>query len=261
MQATFHIKRERIRQFHIEHYQRLEGPLHFHSLIELLLVEEGRAEVWIGDEHLTLCGGQMAVVTGYRPHHFYAEAGTVRCTDLFIPTHLCPEFTERVGNQSVRAPVIADAGAITRISHAIGELEREETNSLEQIGYIHLILGTVLHHLNLQSTPPPAQDDSLPAKLLLYIHEHYGEDISTASLAQALGYSQNHLSKSFRACFHIGISRYISTVRLRRAVELMQERKSITECALESGFSSLRTFYRAFEAEFGCPPREYLRVK
>jgi hypothetical protein len=74
-----------MRQFHIEHYGGLEGPLHFHSPIELLLVEEGKAEIWIGDEHLTLYGGQMAVVTCYCPHHFYAEAGSVRCTDLFIP--------------------------------------------------------------------------------------------------------------------------------------------------------------------------------
>ncbi len=260
MQATFYIKRERMRQFHIEHYGGLEGPLHFHSPIELLLVEAGEAEVWIGDEHLTLRGGQMAVVTGYCPHHFYAEAGSVRCTDLFIPAHLCPEFTERIGNQSVRTPVIKDAEAIARISGAIGELEREDANTLEQIGYIHLILGTVLRHLTLQSAQVPTQDNSLPAKLLLYIHEHYSEDISTATLAQALGYTQNHLSKCFRACFHIGISRYIGTVRLRRAVELMQERKSITECALESGFPSLRTFYRAFEAEFGCAPGDYLKA-
>ncbi|MBQ7089957.1 MAG: helix-turn-helix transcriptional regulator, partial [Clostridia bacterium] len=32
---------------------------------------------------------------------------------------------------------------------------------------------------------------------------------------------------------------------------------SIMDCAFESGFSSVRTFYRAFAAEFGCSPKEY----
>ena len=259
MQATLHIKRERIQQFHIEHYQALGGPLHFHSHIELLLVLQGTAEVWIGDEHLTLCRDQMAVVPSYRPHHFYAEADTVCCTDLFIPTHLCPEFMERIGNQSILSPIITDAKAIDCIQHAVGELEREEINALEQIGHIHVILGMVLRNLTLQSTPQPAQDDSLPAKLLPYIHEHYTEDLSVAVLAQALGYTTNHLSKCFRSCFHIGINRYINTLRLRHAVGMMQEHKSITECALESGFPSLRTFYRAFSAEYGCAPKDYLK--
>ena len=39
---------------------------------------------------------------------------------------------------------------------------------------------------------------------------------------------------------------------------MKNEDKSITECAFESGFQSLRTFYRAFEAEFGCSPRTFL---
>jgi AraC-like DNA-binding protein len=33
---------------------------------------------------------------------------------------------------------------------------------------------------------------------------------------------------------------------------------TVTAAALESGFQSLRSFYRAFQAEFGCTPREYL---
>ena len=259
MQATFHIKRDRIHQFHIEHYKRLDGPLHFHSHIELLLVLQGTAEIWIGDEHRTVSGGQLAVVPSYRPHHFYAETDTVTCTDLFIPTHLCPEFMEKIGNQSVGTPVITAADAMERICHTVSELEREDLNDLEQTGYIHLLLGTVLRKLTLQSVPQQTQDDSLPAKMLFYIHEHYKEEISVATMAQALGYSQNHLSKCFRSCFHIGINRYVNTMRLRYAVELMQEHKSITECALESGFASLRTFYRAFAAEYDCAPKDYLK--
>ena len=47
-------------------------------------------------------------------------------------------------------------------------------------------------------------------------------------------------------------------LRLRETVLLMRAGKmSITACALESGFGSMRSFYRAFREEFGCTPKEY----
>lgn len=47
-------------------------------------------------------------------------------------------------------------------------------------------------------------------------------------------------------------------VRLKNALMLMHEGKhTLTYCALESGFNSVRTFYRAFSEEFDCTPKEY----
>jgi AraC-like DNA-binding protein len=37
-----------------------------------------------------------------------------------------------------------------------------------------------------------------------------------------------------------------------------EQKHSITHCAMESGFNSMRTFYRAFREEFGCSPGDYL---
>ena len=39
---------------------------------------------------------------------------------------------------------------------------------------------------------------------------------------------------------------------------LKDEKNTHTFCALESGFNSVRTFYRAFKKEFGCAPQEYV---
>ena len=95
---------------------------------------------------------------------------------------------------------------------------------------------------------------------LFYINEHYREDISLQVMAQSLGYNPSYISRYFKSSFKIGISQYITVIRLRKAVMLMQDKKnSITYCAFESGFPSMRTFYRAFLKEFGCTPGEYLK--
>ena len=83
--------------------------------------------------------------------------------------------------------------------------------------------------------------------------------LTLASVAHDLGYHPNYLSHLFKSRLRIGFHQYLTLLRLREAVLLMKnENKSITECAFESGFQSLRTFYRAFEAEFGCSPRAFL---
>ena len=260
MQPYFHIRREQIRRLHIEHYRALTGSnLHFHSHLELMLINQGNANVWINDTTETLSEDEIAIIPSYATHMFQAPRGTVDCTDLFIPTFLCPDFMEIVANKQAVHPFIRNPKATKKIREALQELEREDLNPIEQTGYLHMILGTVLRHLSFENGGPDENVD-LPARLLLYVNEHFKEELSTAQIARAMGYSSNYLSECFRACFHIGINRYINTVRLKNALTLMRENKhTITECAMESGFSSLRTFYRVFTQELGCTPREYLK--
>lgn len=258
MQASFHIKREQIQHFHMEKYRTLGGSFHFHSHIELLWVRKGNAEAWIDGSGYTVGENELAVVLSYEAHQFRSDEEGEYIA-LFIPVFLCPEFTEAVRLRKIRQPVLRDTEAMDRIASAAERLGTDGLNSVEQTGWLHVILGTVLSRIEFQELTVPREDD-LPAAVLFYINEHYREDISADSIAQALGYSADHLAKSFRACFHIGIGTYINTMRLKNAVMLMREnRMSITDCALESGFGSLRTFYRVFEKEFGCSPREYLR--
>ena len=260
MQPTFHIKREQLRHYHIEHFRALNGGLlHFHSPVEIMMIHRGEAEVWVNDVREVIREGELAVVPSYASHQFRSPKGAVDCTDLFIPAFLCPDFEQAFSGKRVVRCVIRDTEATEKIRRAVLELERGEPNAIEQTGYIHVILGTVLRHITFEKGGTEKGAD-LPAQMLLYINEHFKEEISVSGIAQALGYSRNYLAECFRATFRVGISRYVNTVRLKNAVALMREKKnSITDCAMESGFSSLRTFYRVFEEAFGCAPRDYLK--
>ena len=100
------------------------------------------------------------------------------------------------------------------------------------------------------------------SKILIYIHEHYTENISLASVAAHFGYNASYVSGLFKSSINLGILRYINLLRLKNVITLMQEQKHSTEfCVTESGFRSVRTFYRAFRETFGCSPKEYLEKK
>ena len=101
-------------------------------------------------------------------------------------------------------------------------------------------------------------DPGFSAKILLYISQNFREELSLSSIAAAMGYNPSYLSRAFKNSFQIGLNRYITMVRLREAIQLMKDgSKSVLACALESGFRSSRTFYRAFYEAFHCTPKEY----
>jgi AraC-like DNA-binding protein len=166
---------------------------------------------------------------------------------------------EAISNKHAVHPFMREPAAMKKIRDAVWELKRKDLNAIEQTGYLHVILGTVLRYISFENGGPDENTD-LPARILLYVNKHFKEELSTEQIAHAMGYSSNYLAERFRSGFHIGISRYINTVRLKNALTLLREKKkNITECAMESGFSSLRTFYRVFTEEIGCTPREYLK--
>lgn len=137
---------------------------------------------------------------------------------------------------------------------------KTQKNDMLARGYLYVILGIVTEHISLEETDAPIGND-LSCRLLFYLNSHYRQDISLNTLSAEFGYSPSHLSRYFKSCFGVGVGQYVNLLRLHKALLLMQEtRHSHTYCALESGFSSLRTFYRAFQKEFGCAPGEYLRI-
>jgi mannose-6-phosphate isomerase-like protein (cupin superfamily) len=53
------------------------APTHLHAAEEVLRVVEGQADVWIEDAHVTLTGGQLAIVPAGRKHGFSNSGKTV----------------------------------------------------------------------------------------------------------------------------------------------------------------------------------------
>jgi AraC-like DNA-binding protein/mannose-6-phosphate isomerase-like protein (cupin superfamily) len=255
MKATLNTARVQKQRFHMETYRKLYGKPHFHSLIEILWVRHGEVKLWVGNNAHIVRENELAVVLSYEAHQFTSGNGLF--THLFIPTQLCPEFAEGVQHKKLHSPVIREEQTVERILYSIGRLGDGGLNDIEQRGYIQVILGCILRHASFEPADVPQEAD-LPAKLLLFLGEHYRETLTVEAVASALGYSGHYISEVFRKCFGVGIGEYIHTLRLKNAVMMMRDKKlSIEACARESGFGSLRTFYRAFHREFGCSPREY----
>lgn len=99
------------------------------------------------------------------------------------------------------------------------------------------------------------------AKVLLYLNEHYTEDITLAEVASALGYSANYLSHRIKKASGMSFNVLLGNLRVEHAVRVMtgDGEKRMIDIALESGFSNERSFHRTFKSVTGFTPGEYLR--
>ena len=94
------------------------------------------------------------------------------------------------------------------------------------------------------------------AEIKAYIDEHYKDPaLCVEALSEQAQMSQVYLRKLFRSQYGISPSQYITSVRLKKAKELMRSPFLTLEAiALESGFSSPQYFCRVFKKETGTTP-------
>ena len=101
---------------------------------------------------------------------------------------------------------------------------------------------------------PSAGVSGLIQNVLAYVQERFSEDLSLSRLADKFGYSPQHFSRLFHKYLHISLPEHVNAVRVVHAQRLLDEGKSATEAAFESGFSSLETFYRTYKKAYGTTP-------
>ncbi len=98
-------------------------------------------------------------------------------------------------------------------------------------------------------------------KAIAYLDKHYRETISLTDVARHVGISKEYLARCFHQEMGITLVIYLNRYRVNRAKTLLEQGgHSLTEVALEVGFSSSTYFSRVFRQEVGMSPSEYERA-
>jgi len=82
-------------------------------------------------------------------------------------------------------------------------------------------------------------------------------DVSVATLASAVGYSERHLRRTFNEFVGVTIGAYRRTLRGERTRLALREATGVTEAAMEVGYGSMRAFYEHGSRQLGMAPHRY----
>ncbi|NSW51173.1 MAG: response regulator [Anaerolineae bacterium] len=99
----------------------------------------------------------------------------------------------------------------------------------------------------------------LVRQAIVFIHENYQNTFSRYELAQLLGVNEDYLTHCFSEELGMPPNKYINRYRIEQAKKMLYEKPntSITQIAMDAGFSSQAYFSRVFRKETGLTPKEY----
>lgn len=101
-------------------------------------------------------------------------------------------------------------------------------------------------------------DNPVTEKLIAYIEEHIGEDLSLEQIAEALNYSKFYIARTFAKETGSTIYKYIQGRRLTLAAKkLVETKEPIVEIAYEAHYNSQQAFTQAFHRLYECTPQNY----
>ena len=117
--------------------------------------------------------------------------------------------------------------------------------------------------LNAESFTTNNLDKDFIEKINKIIETHLqDENFTSENLAQELFVSRSQLNRKLSAVIGKGPGEFIRIYKLKRAAHMILENKlSITQIALEVGFSSPAQFTRAFQKHYNCSPSEFKQIK
>jgi AraC-like DNA-binding protein/mannose-6-phosphate isomerase-like protein (cupin superfamily) len=235
---------------------------HMHEEIEIVYVKEGSVEAFVGGEAVLLEAGDICIVMPYEVHSY---GGNTRSVVNLFKLYAGGELH---AVRLRRGPKLMP----THYRHhdffeVLLEIEKEHLK--RRPGYTYAVPMQVLNFKlmllrSLMVYTLTEREGALVEKRCdflcrfdAFLKEHYTEQISLASAAEAMHYSRSYFAHRFREIAGQSFFEYVTLFRLDEAKERLRGGASILDTALECGFGSVRSFYRAFRKYCGASPRAY----
>lgn len=248
--------------------------LHWHSSIEIILPVENWYDAIVAGKKYRIQPDEILIIPPRELHELIAPTEGVRFVFLFDISMLS-QLKGFSGIQSMLSspihltpkthPLLYDDvnQALFSICKAYSSGEPHSELTIFSL-LINMLITLSKNHIEstdlFQSVQSNKQQEYVEkfSNLLEYIDSHYTEDLTLESIAEAIGFSKYHFARLFKQYTNFTFCDYLRYRRIKAAEALLEQPEySITDIALQSGFSSISTFNRLFKEIKSCTPTEY----
>jgi AraC family transcriptional regulator len=211
-----------------------------------------------------LKGKLTFVPAGHEYYERYEPCVLARVVYFYVQPEMIPTPVERLHTDAALAPRLFFEDA-TLWNTALKLKRLLGTDKGAYLDALGVVLAHELVRLNVgcQRTEASARGGLAPWQQRMvtsYIEEHLAEQISLATLAQLLRLSPYYFCRAFKQSVGEPPHRYHNNRRIEHAKALLANpAASVTEIALELGFSETSSFTAAFRRVTGITPTAYCR--
>ncbi len=135
-----------------------------------------------------------------------------------------------------------------------------DTSGIQERGYFYLLLQTLVSQFMVSGQSLSEQEgmDPVVIRMIHYIHANYMLELSLQSISKQLFISPSWASKRFMKDTGEHFVSYVKRIRMEHASnDLKRTKNTITQIAIDNGFSTPSVFNREFRASFNMTPKEY----
>lgn len=257
---------------------------HWHLYIEILFFLTGKAKVFLGGESHVLGEGDLILIHSHETHSIlsvdeeevsymvvkfdpeilYSTSRTILESKYILPFTMAKSNTQRVFTDAE----IRD----TPVPMLIQEIYEE---SLSQVYGFELAVRTLICRVFLwflrrtQAQQPNWEvahalketDYQMLQRVFEYIDYNYMYDLSALQAAEYCNMSYSYFSRKFKAIMGKTFTSYLNYIRITEAEKLLLTTdKSMTEVALEVGFSNSSYFIQQFRQIKNISPNQFRKI-
>lgn len=268
-------------KFEIFHYRdaKFEGvPVHQHDFYEVYYFIGGSVEYSVEGRTYELKSGDLLLINPLELHQpriapdqqdyerivlwinknylselCFNKTSLTRCFDSSQPDHtnlLRPSKIQQTYISAMLDELItentSDGYAVEIASEAILLRFLVELNRL-----------TITSSMNIKKEEVSS---SIIPDVLEYINNHFCEKLTLNEIADEFFVSKYYLSHAFNNVVGTSVHRYIVLKRLIHAKQMLLSGIKSTTAATNCGFNDYAGFYRAFTAEYGVTPTEFVKL-
>lgn len=258
------------------------SPWHWHNVAELFYIEEGSVEYETPKEKVRFEKGQCGLIMPSVLHTttWNSDDNVVELIHLFSPTLLFGNadgrmarkyiypLTKRLGRSVYKIATDPESSSDSEkeIIDLIKDAFTLDENSFDFEFTLREKLCRVWIYclgntsVEVQNAEDP-EDNGVLKEMMSFIKENCCKDISVENIANSGNVSLRTCYRTFREVLHMTPNDYLISLRLQKACGLLSESDlSVTEVAMECGFSSVGYFGKTFRKALGCSPTEFKKM-
>lgn len=227
---------------------------HMHSSFELIIIISGSMEVTVGTNVYNVSKNEAVLIFPHQIHSLKSDESE-HMLYIFSPD-IIKAFSAKViskrpsNNKFVLSKYVLEA---------LSKLDMD-SSIIEKKGVLYTTCAMFekstdyIEHTN--------YNGNLLQRIFDFIESEYSKECTLQKLSEKLSYDYSYLSRFFKSTVGIGFNEYVNQYRINAACEQLTNTDcSILQCALDCGYTSLRSFNRTFKSVLSISPSEYKKRK